>query len=275
MFVVGRSSSCNLALDDGLVSRRHACFHIGVDGVNVEDLGSRNGILLNGEPCTGLKPMNHLDKVTVGSTELVLIEVFELSDASRCDRCGSALGPRAVLCAKCGAPTPRATATLAGVSVPRDTMPIHMSDAPLADEMTSSRDLLFTIADKAMVLGKFDEADRMLQKPLADLLTRAKTGSPPTSSRMQDAVQLALRLADGLRKHNWIDWVFDLHLATQKLLTVQEIDRLHELVRKVRYPGSSVMRAYIERMRGRVAELSPGERFLVQRLEGIERVVSA
>lgn len=48
MFVVGRSSQCNLSLDDALVSRRHAQFTVDAESVHVEDLGSRNGINING-----------------------------------------------------------------------------------------------------------------------------------------------------------------------------------------------------------------------------------
>ncbi|HSQ63044.1 MAG TPA: FHA domain-containing protein, partial [Polyangiaceae bacterium] len=47
-FVVGRNASCQLSLDDPLVSRRHAVFNVRADTVTVEDLGSRNGVSLNG-----------------------------------------------------------------------------------------------------------------------------------------------------------------------------------------------------------------------------------
>ena len=48
-FVVGRNASCQLSLDDPLVSRRHATFIVHADAVTVEDLGSRNGVSVNGE----------------------------------------------------------------------------------------------------------------------------------------------------------------------------------------------------------------------------------
>ena len=43
-FVVGRNASCQLSLDDPLVSRRHALFGVLPDQVTIEDLGSRNGV---------------------------------------------------------------------------------------------------------------------------------------------------------------------------------------------------------------------------------------
>jgi pSer/pThr/pTyr-binding forkhead associated (FHA) protein len=74
-FVIGRSSSCSLALDDGLVSRRHAVIHVGHDAVTVEDMGSRNGVSVNGKKIAGEHRVRHLDRVVIGSQEMVLIEV--------------------------------------------------------------------------------------------------------------------------------------------------------------------------------------------------------
>ncbi len=49
-FVIGRAASCQLSLDDPLVSRHHAQLTVEGDVVTVEDLGSRNGVKVNGEP---------------------------------------------------------------------------------------------------------------------------------------------------------------------------------------------------------------------------------
>ena len=45
-FVIGRSSSCNLALDDGLVSRRHARLRVTEGGATVEDTGTSPWLLM-------------------------------------------------------------------------------------------------------------------------------------------------------------------------------------------------------------------------------------
>lgn len=46
--VVGRDPTCDFSHDDGLLSRRHAEFATARDEVTVRDLGSRNGIFVNG-----------------------------------------------------------------------------------------------------------------------------------------------------------------------------------------------------------------------------------
>lgn len=44
--VIGRSSACDVFLDEQSVSRRHAVLHVYADGIEIEDLGSQNGTLM-------------------------------------------------------------------------------------------------------------------------------------------------------------------------------------------------------------------------------------
>lgn len=46
--VVGRDPACEISHDDSLLSRRHAEFLASADVVKVRDLGSRNGVFVNG-----------------------------------------------------------------------------------------------------------------------------------------------------------------------------------------------------------------------------------
>src|SRR3954469_6657995 len=71
-FVVGRSTDCQLSLDDPLVSRRHAVLRVGRDVVTVQDLGSRNGVLVNGTKIEGERELAAGDRVGIGSQEMVL-----------------------------------------------------------------------------------------------------------------------------------------------------------------------------------------------------------
>ena len=71
-FVVGRSTECQLSLDDPLVSRRHAVLRVRRDGVSVQDFGSRNGVLINGTKITGERELTPGDRVGIGSQEMVL-----------------------------------------------------------------------------------------------------------------------------------------------------------------------------------------------------------
>src|SRR5579863_7895187 len=72
-FAVGRSAGCQLSLDDPLVSRRHALLVVSRDGVTIEDLQSRNGVIVNGQRITAKTPLHAGDKVVIGSQELTLL----------------------------------------------------------------------------------------------------------------------------------------------------------------------------------------------------------
>ena len=66
---VGREPSNEIAILDGSVSRRH-CLIRGANGrFTVEDLGSRNQTMVNGEPVT-TRPLEPGDEISVGSTVL-------------------------------------------------------------------------------------------------------------------------------------------------------------------------------------------------------------
>ncbi|MEN1679368.1 MAG: SpoIIE family protein phosphatase [Planctomycetota bacterium] len=68
--VIGRSSDCQVALDVAAVSRRHASV-IRADGrFFVEDLGSRNGTLVNGQRISERTPLRDGDRILVCDQEL-------------------------------------------------------------------------------------------------------------------------------------------------------------------------------------------------------------
>src|SRR3982751_5063150 len=72
-FAVGRNASCQLSLDDPLVSRRHAIFEVGPHGVTVQDLGSRNGVIVNGHRIDSRVTIQVGDRILIGSQELTLL----------------------------------------------------------------------------------------------------------------------------------------------------------------------------------------------------------
>jgi FHA domain-containing protein len=68
-FVIGRSRECDLVLDDPNVSRRHAELRREDGGWAVHDLGSTNGIKLNGRRSRGGR-LSPGDEITLGLSRL-------------------------------------------------------------------------------------------------------------------------------------------------------------------------------------------------------------
>jgi FHA domain-containing protein len=69
--VIGRSRDCEVVLDDAGISRRHAEIRPGPHGWTIEDLGSTNGVLVNGHATHGAQPLTPGDRVELGSTEIL------------------------------------------------------------------------------------------------------------------------------------------------------------------------------------------------------------
>jgi Protein of unknown function (DUF3662)/Inner membrane component of T3SS, cytoplasmic domain len=71
---IGRSRGCDVVLEDVGVSRLHAEIRPRPEGWTLEDLGSTNGVLVNGRRVRGIEALRPGDRIELGSTEVV----FEL-----------------------------------------------------------------------------------------------------------------------------------------------------------------------------------------------------
>jgi hypothetical protein len=231
-FMIGRSAACQLSLDDPLVSRNHARLLVTADGVKLHDLGSRNGVRINGERVTGTRALAHGDVLHVGSQKLTLLVQRENSAVTQV--------------AARSAPTHRLNAF----------------------------GILGSLADKAIALGRGDEAERILAAPLADLLQSVQAGVSSPPEGVDRAARYAAVLAATTGKASWFDYVVDLYAALGRPCPAEIVDELYSVLRKVGTIDLKLLRGYIENMRSNAAALSPAERFLLNRIEGLERIAA-
>ena len=235
-FVVGRGRDCQLAMDDPLVSRRHAAFRATGVRLTVEDLGSRNGVKVNHQRITANTDLAHGDVVTIGSENLVVNITTDSADR----------------------PARRAAVTM--------TNEASQGGAAIA--------LLSGVVDKALGMGRIDEAERILTNLLGDVLARLQQGKGDPAT-LADGTRYALRLAAETQRATWVDWVFNAHNAAGKVLPAQTVDELYTLVRKIKYPVTPALRAYVDSLHGIADKMSQTERFALQRIEGLVRVLLA
>jgi len=182
-FVIGRSPSCDLPLEDPLVSRRHACILLEGDGAAIEDLGSRNGTLLNGEPLFDNHPLRHNDRIGIGSLELVYLEDRRCTAARLSPNADAGLrrSPRAIESSRA-----------------EDTISLHMGGG--------STTMVASIIDKAMQARQFEHAARLLDGKIENYEVKAARGVHDIALLAEIAplnAQLAAELEDGSR----IAWV--------------------------------------------------------------------
>lgn len=99
---IGRAADCHVTLDDPLVSRRHARIVRSADRVVIEDMDSRNGVLVNGTRVRGMSQLRHGARVRVGTQEFVFHDQA-IASATSIRRVTGELR----LCASCHLPYPR------------------------------------------------------------------------------------------------------------------------------------------------------------------------
>jgi pSer/pThr/pTyr-binding forkhead associated (FHA) protein len=110
--VIGRGEDCDLSVEDPLVSRRHARLLVNEDGITLEDLGSRNGVFLNGNLLRGTVDVKDGDRVRVGTREFVIgrldgdsappSDAKATGDVRTCGQCGFPYPHGHVACPHCG-----------------------------------------------------------------------------------------------------------------------------------------------------------------------------
>ncbi len=75
--VIGRASRAAIMLKDPSMSREHAQFVCRDGSWYVEDLGSQNGTLVNGRAITGAVPLESGDRLTLGGTEVTVVDASQ------------------------------------------------------------------------------------------------------------------------------------------------------------------------------------------------------
>jgi hypothetical protein len=259
-FVIGRSTECQLSLDDPLVSRKHAKLTISPEGVFVEDLGSRNGVLVEGEKIEGRRKLTGGEKITVGSQEMFLVETQRDRAATMVNVASAAM------------------VTFVGGEMANPSIPQSKpSEAQPPDDQSKKADafkLLGGVADKALAMGRAEEAERLLQSLLQQIQETQRAGRNPAPEVLEQAGRFGARLAAATGKGPWVDYVVGLYTRDSRVMPGGVVDELYTAVRKVSGFDLVALREYIELLHEQTGTFGPNERFVLQRLEGLERLAS-
>lgn len=257
-FAVGRNASCQLSLDDPLVSRRHALFEVTPAGVTIEDLASRNGVIVNGHRIETKVQLNVGDRILIGSQELTLL-------AARDPQHSGGMGVGKMTLPKMRVNTP--SSGFPPVQIESDPEP---SMVRRADQFK----LLSGVAEKALAMGKAGEAERLLASALADVIESSRAGRPLPPTLVDQAAKFSAKLATATGKGGWADYVIELYAAQKRPCPAHVIDELYNAMRKVTAVDLHRLRSYVAMLRQNLPRYGPAERFLFQRLEGLERLAA-
>ena len=78
--VMGRSVDADIFIDSDSISRRHAKLVTSPEGIDLVDLGSKNGTRLNGEPMHGTRRLASGDRLQLGSETILRFTFLDLLD---------------------------------------------------------------------------------------------------------------------------------------------------------------------------------------------------
>lgn len=229
-FIIGRSETCDLCLEDPLASRNHAAVSVDGQELRVDDLGSRNGVFVNEERVDKTRRLQHGDRLRIGSQTMIVLRRGAL---------------RAVT----------------------------LAQAPVTERLQAFG-LLGALADKALAMGNGIEAERILGRQLESLLEQAEHERGLEPEVFEKVAAYGLRLATASRKAKWMDFLFRIFELQRQLMDADMVNELYGLSRKVTGASRSHLRNYVASLAPRAANYSPGERFLLGRLEGLEALLS-
>jgi len=288
-FAVGRNATCQLSLDDPLVSRRHALLTVSEEGVVIEDLQSRNGVLVNGRRIQGRVELQVGDRILIGAQELTLLpgRAASSNQQTTSGNIANMTLPKMQPASKQSpaSPGPAAVAAAPGAAAASGVSATHSDSQPpnegsisdIEPSMVRRADafkLLGGVAEKALAMGRALEAERLLASPLADVIEASRTGRKLPLALVDQAAKFSSKLATATGKGAWADYVIELYAAQGRPCPAAVIDELYIAMRKVAAVDVNRLREYLAQLREKLATFGPAERSLFQRLEGLERLAA-
>lgn len=207
--LVGRSATCQVTLDDPLVSREHARIRIQGGAASVEDLGSRNGVQLGGRPIVGVAPLSNGDRIRIGTQELVFLELPASADQSgrgtsrqtgfmcHCASCSRAYPAELVACPACGAKDRVEEDTLTGQD----------------DQKAWGLELAAEAVERARASGSIEHLERVLAHARLGIEQRLAEGQA-VERQLIDGVALgAGAVATKRADASWGRWVLSIYAS--------------------------------------------------------------
>jgi hypothetical protein len=282
---MGRSRSCQVYVDDMLVSRQHARLFVSSDSIFVEDYDSSNGVMVNESAIVGATRLHDGDRIILGTQEFIV-------RSTPAPSVGSMPAAQPVPAA---APAPSRTESSSRIAIltnkpTRPAPPVQALLEQAADDdddydspaendfdeptlLTQKQDALSTmarLADRMMSLGRHEAAAKLLADHLRRLLAKLKEGKPVPPHLLEIAGLYAMKLADATRDGSWANLALESHMIARRPLPLKAI-MLLEAQNRLPLFDRNLFASYKAVLRDVVPLLTPDERELADRIHRIAR----
>jgi pSer/pThr/pTyr-binding forkhead associated (FHA) protein len=225
---VGRAADCAVVVDDPLASRHHAAITVGAEGVIVRDLGSRNGVLVNGEEIGRRHALCAGDLVTIGSQALFVRSILRAGEVERPSSAPPAADSPAAEPPAADPPVAdppaRRPAPLGRIAVQKRAVREPSSEggteaaalatlnlsAPVVRPAAAFR-LIVEAGKCALATTGAEKAERILMEPLGEVVATLRGGHEVECEIFDLAVEQAICLCEATGRPTWADYVRELY----------------------------------------------------------------
>jgi hypothetical protein len=270
--VLGRSPDCQVTIEDPLVSRRHATISLVGTHATISDLGSRNGVRLNGELINEHAVLCNNDRIRLGTQDLVFL-VVDPDKSSRQTRATGMIRQ----CQSCSRPFPEApSCPHCGASVIAQTQTAEFDTITgliVEPEAGWAFQLLGEVVERALNADRVAEAERALQRAAKEIDERVRNNRGVDAVSLSKLSLYAFRLAESQGRIEWVRWVLDLYKAHSAMISLDLIESLEGSSEPFRMAIRQEVNTFLEWWRGqRASRAGEGEQARAGRLAAVAEV---
>jgi len=251
--LIGRSLDCHLTIEDPLVSRRHARIVVTDTGAHIEDLGSRNGVKVNGAPIRQATMLRNGDRLRIGTQELVFSRVDEAA------RAHSRTTGQLRLCANCRQPYPREMLACPSCEATEQTDDETLTASGSSLSHQWSMQLFVEALERALRLGRISDAERLVRGASAQveelLASGGRVEDVALAALAAQAAATTLATADPA----WAVWVLEIYGRCAKIPPSSVVERLAKVTENHRSVAREAFAALSERLQPLTGQASRSE----------------
>jgi hypothetical protein len=222
-YIIGRTNNCDVVLHSPNVSRRHARLVVSPLRVTIEDLGSQNGVFIEGQALApGPHPVDPGATITIGGIELSVL-----------------------------AAEPRRSPREDRVTITTERQLAGWDEEPsgVSTSQADALEMVGPLVDKALREGRIDDADSMLHAHLMNVLQSLRKRHYVREENIRRSARYALQLAAGTGSGRWVDYAFEVLTVVRMPLDEDLVKVLGPAVAKVPKFDAERVRAYVDAMK--------------------------
>jgi hypothetical protein len=270
--IIGRSLDCHLTIEDPLVSRQHARIVIDDAGASVEDMGSRNGVRVDGVTIKASTPLSDGMRLRIGTQDFLFCNVDQPGKAH-----AKTTGVLR-LCASCRMPYPREAPSCPNCESTEQTDEDTLTGVGASEGSNAARawsaQLLVEALDRALALQRLQDAERILRRATAQVDEAVSSGAPVDAASLSELAMRAAATTLAANDATWALWILDIYRRTALVPPAEVVERLAEVATRHRTLILAGVTALLEHLWGRMGKASQRSIDALSRLEQVRGLLA-